>query len=257
MGKLTITKFNHHITKINESDGVSLNVDAYLVEGKDKAIVIDSLQDNTDLYETVLSLTDKPITLVITHGHPDHAGVSTKKFVKNNIDVFMSEKDKDILNSFVQDDWKNHLKNVKEGDTFDLGDITLEVIECGGHTPGSIVLLDKDHEEMFTGDAIGSGGFWMQLDHCLPLHSYLENVKRLYEKVKDLKHLQLFFGHSCQSDGIQSLDYIEDNINATIAIINGKLTSSLKTLDMGYVKLKYCSVSYGKMKDYCFNPDNL
>lgn len=257
MGKITITKINDHITKINETDEPKLNVDCYLVEGKQKAVLIDSLQDNVDLYKTVRSLTDKPISLIITHGHPDHAGVSTKEFIENNIDVYMNEKDKPILDSFTKEEWKNDLKNIKNGGVFDLGEIKLEVIECAGHTPGSIVLLDKENQEMFTGDAIGSGGFWMQLDHSLPLHMYLENVERLYDLVKDYSNLKLYFGHSYQSDGIQSLQYIQDNITATIAILSGKLTSGLQILDMGYMKLKFCSVAYGKMKDYCFNPENL
>lgn len=257
MGKLSVIKINDHITKINETDETSLNVDAYLVEGEQRAVVIDSLQDDPDLYDTILSLTNKPISLIITHGHPDHAGVSTKKFVENHVNVYLNEKDLPVLETFVKEDWKNELKNIQEGDIFDLGGIQLEVIECAGHTPGSIVLYDKQQQEMYTGDAIGSGGFWMQLDHSLPLHKYLDNVERLYDLVKDDPQLKLYFGHSYQSDGIQSLPYIQDNITATIAILSGKLTSELQTLDMGYMKLVFCSVKYGLMKDYCFNPKNL
>ena len=44
----------------------------YLVVGKEKACVIDTMNGYNDLYAAVTRLTDKPLTVVNTHGHPDH-----------------------------------------------------------------------------------------------------------------------------------------------------------------------------------------
>ena len=44
----------------------------YLVIGSEKACVIDTMNGYNDLYRAVRKITDKPVTVVNTHGHPDH-----------------------------------------------------------------------------------------------------------------------------------------------------------------------------------------
>ena len=44
----------------------------YLVVGHERACVIDTMNGYNDLYQAVRELTDKPLTVVNTHGHPDH-----------------------------------------------------------------------------------------------------------------------------------------------------------------------------------------
>jgi len=46
----------------------------YLVEGSEKAALIDAGTTITGLDKIVASLTKKPVMLVVTHAHPDHAG---------------------------------------------------------------------------------------------------------------------------------------------------------------------------------------
>lgn len=257
MGKLTQTKVNDHIIKINETDDHGLNVDSYLVIGNQKAVVIDALQDNPDLYDEIIQLTSLPISVLLTHGHPDHAGKSCKKFIENHVPIYMNQDDQFVLDMFEEDDWKNHILPLDDGDVFDLGGIILKTIQCAGHTPGSVVFLDMNHEELYSGDAIGSGGFWMQLDHCLSLHEYLSNVEHLYEIIKEYKNLKIYLGHSGQSQTMPSLKYVEDNIEATKKIIDGSLSSELKTMHVGNQDIEYCSVSYGEIWDYCYNPKNI
>ncbi len=43
----------------------------YLVVGNEMACVIDTMNGYNDLYQAVRKLTDKPLTVVNTHGHPD------------------------------------------------------------------------------------------------------------------------------------------------------------------------------------------
>lgn len=50
---------------------------------------------------------------------------------------------------------------LNQGDTVQVGEVTLEVIHLRGHTPGSIALLYRDptgHPHLFTGDSLFPGG---------------------------------------------------------------------------------------------------
>ena len=44
----------------------------YLVIGREKACVIDTMNGYCDLKKEVRKITDKPLIVVNTHGHPDH-----------------------------------------------------------------------------------------------------------------------------------------------------------------------------------------
>ena len=46
----------------------------YVVEGADRAVLIDTGSGTGDLDALVRSLTEKPYEVYLTHGHVDHAG---------------------------------------------------------------------------------------------------------------------------------------------------------------------------------------
>lgn len=46
----------------------------FLIVGEEKALLIDTGTGVCDLPATLRYLTDKPVQVVLTHGHPDHAG---------------------------------------------------------------------------------------------------------------------------------------------------------------------------------------
>lgn len=257
MGVLKTEWLNDHIININESDESGLNVDSYLILGSRNAVVVDALQDNEDLLDTVRSFTDKPLSLLLTHGHPDHAGKSCRKFVEAGIPVYMNENDACLLFSFAKGEWTKKIIPLKERDTFDLGERKIISHVCPGHTQGSFVFFDEKYHELFSGDAIGSGGFWMQLSHSSPLHSYLLSVERLYNMMKPYSDLKIYFGHRYQTSYIPSLEYIEDNIEATKKIISGELHAEKQTMQLGEEKITFCSVSYGLIHDYCFDPEKI
>ena len=48
----------------------------YLIEGKDKAVLIDAGTHIPGLDKIVAGITDKPVTLLLTHVHGDHAGAA-------------------------------------------------------------------------------------------------------------------------------------------------------------------------------------
>ena len=253
-----VYQINEHITKINETNDNGLNVDAYLVKGKQSAVVIDTLQDTTQLYDIIRNLTNLPLSVLCTHGHPDHVGKATEKFVEMQVPVYMHPLDKDLLASFRDADWINQIHYSLQNEmVFDLGDYLLETICCAGHTPGSVMFLNEKNGEFFTGDAIGSGGFWMQLKHCLPLHTYLKNVESVYEKVHEIPNLKLYFGHSAQSKGIPNIQYVEENILATKKILNKELVGERIDLQIENEVYHVRQACYKQVYAYCYDPNNL
>jgi len=66
-------------------------------------------------------------------------------------------------------------KSGKVRDVFDLGDRQIEVIHVGGHSPGSIVLLDRRIRIAFTGDAC-NGNTLLGFGNALPIEEYLGNL---------------------------------------------------------------------------------
>ena len=44
----------------------------YIIEGKDKAVLIDAGTNIPDLDKIVAGITKKPVSLLLTHGHGDH-----------------------------------------------------------------------------------------------------------------------------------------------------------------------------------------
>ena len=52
----------------------------YLVEGDKRAVLIDAGTRIKDLDKLVAQLTSKPVTLIITHVHPDHTGSAINYF---------------------------------------------------------------------------------------------------------------------------------------------------------------------------------
>ena len=58
------------MTEITDLSGVH----CFLVEGRDKALLIDTMTGLRGLPAFVATLTDLPVEVALTHGHMDHAG---------------------------------------------------------------------------------------------------------------------------------------------------------------------------------------
>ena len=56
------------------------NETLYIVEGDERALLIDAGTNIKDLDKIVAGITSKPVTLVATHVHPDHTGASINYF---------------------------------------------------------------------------------------------------------------------------------------------------------------------------------
>ena len=155
----------------------------YLVEGDKRAVLIDAGTRIKDLDKLVAKLTSKPVTLIITHVHPDHTGSAINYFPS----LYINAADTVNIPQFMPD-YKGEVKYLKDHEVIDLGNRQLTVIFTPGHTPGSTTFIDKEAGYGFSGDSFGSGNLLLTLPfstlqntcermlHCMERH----NIQRLY-----------------------------------------------------------------------------
>ena len=128
------------------------NESLYLVEGNNKAVLIDAGTNIKDLDKIVASITKKPVMLVATHVHPDHTGPSIDCFSE----LYINQADTVGIPQFMPN-YKGAVKFLKDREIIDLGGRQVEVVFTPGHTPGSTTFIDKAAGYGFSGDSFGSG----------------------------------------------------------------------------------------------------
>ena len=235
----------------NKPDGVHSYVDMYLIEGSSKALLVDAGESNEDLIGFIRTLTEKPVDLLITHGHGDHAAAFAQ-FDR----VFLSHQDIDILNTiFGYNMDETMVINLQGGEVFDLGDCKLEVIALPGHTYGSVVLLDAERQLLFSSDSLGSGGIWMQLPQCTSVEAYAGELRRLEQRVEGMDHLQIFVGHDCQRSLGFGKSYLQDVRTVAEKIVSGEVIGRpTENKDDFFGGL---FASYGQMSEFIYKPGNI
>jgi glyoxylase-like metal-dependent hydrolase (beta-lactamase superfamily II) len=132
-----------------------------------KAAVVDP---GGDVERIVKVLEDEGLTLekiLVTHGHCDHAGSALEMSEEYHVpiegpqreDAFwieMLEQQSRMFGlpgarSFEPTRWLEH------GDTVTVGDETLEVLHCPGHTPGHVVFFSREGKFAIVGDVLFAG----------------------------------------------------------------------------------------------------
>ncbi len=211
------------------SIGGMANDQMYLVIGGKKAMLVDTGMGIGDLAGVVRGITDLPVIVVNTHGHPDHAGGNS-----NFNEVWLPEKDLDIMqtmcttnyrrddikaaNAENNPDYQQMLDDLVETKAFDirylapdqvidLGSRQFSILETPGHTPGSLCLVSYQEEIVFAGDTIVATPAWLYLKHSLPLHVYYQSLQKV-DKL-GFKNLVIYPGHPPVPLGS---DYLKDLI---------------------------------------------
>lgn len=204
----------------------------YVVIGEEKAAVIDSGMGAGELRRTVEKIAPgRGIVVFNTHCHFDHsAGNFQFPEVYIHPGCIKDQDGTEALEATWGENrdrlprYKTRRLPLKEGDVFDLGGTTLEVIETPGHTPGCVCLLDRKHRILFAGDQIVSSGHcvWM-LDH-LPWAAFstvsMECYLRSLRKIESLGDAYDGFlgGHD---DHILGKEYLQEIIRLAVSIIDG------------------------------------
>ena len=143
-------------------------VSFYVLEGSEKALIIDSGHIIKNFKSLIAKITQKPYILAVTHGHPDHVG-SINEFDM----IYMNKKDEYLIPNY-----KGTITNINQGYIFDLGNRKVEVIDMPGHTEGSIGFLDQNGKFLLVGDSIGYITCWMHLSN-LPLETLIKTLEYL------------------------------------------------------------------------------
>lgn len=172
-----VIRVDQDIFEINEFDGVSM----FLIIGSERALLVDTGVGIGDLAGFLPRLTDKPVDVVVTHNHRDHAG-NAPRFER----IYMSVKDKEIapivrpwtsapsrrqfahrtLGMYPEraypwtdediveftPEQEPEVIGVEDGYVFDLGNRKEKVILVPGHTPGSLAILDDLTGCLLAGD---------------------------------------------------------------------------------------------------------
>jgi hydroxyacylglutathione hydrolase len=213
---------------------------AYLIEGADRAVLVDACTGQEGLKQAVEKLVGaKPVVVALTHGHGDHSGG-----VKFFSDVLVHPDDAGMLTTAAAT-----RRDLRDGEAIDLGGTKLEVIAIPGHTPGSVVFYNRAARYAMTGDGIGSSMVWMQIS-SLPLTTYLASVKRL-EAMKDAID-DLYVGHHEQEKVTLTRQYITDMRIVTEQVLSG--TAETSPYEMGSRSGR--QATYGSAR-LVFSPDRL
>ena len=180
---LAISKLEQGVWVVETTDMTTM----YIIEGAERAMLIDTGTNCDALDEVVRKITNKPLIVVVTHNHPDHAGN-----IRYFDEAYMHPSDTLIqLGVEVQGKYRW----LQDGDVFDLGGRKLEVMWMPGHTPGSIVLLDPAINAAYTSDTFGSGQVWMQLRPHTPMRTYYESCVRMEKIMREQNITKLYVGH--------------------------------------------------------------
>lgn len=230
----------------------------YLIEGGERALVIDTGMEARALIPLLRTLTEKPFVLALTHAHPDHmyhadefetvclgrADIAAWKGTLRLVtDVLVGmrklPKKKFPVETYVP---------VTGRTKIDLGGNVIEALEAPGHTPGSMMYVDHQHRCIFTGDAVGSGMFvLMALPGCLKLSDYRDSLARLLKKLEPIADYRMYGGHLSQERGAGERG--EDYYNpVTIEVVRDLYTLCDKLLKKELLPQGkgFLSAKYGK-----------
>lgn len=190
-----------------------LGVAMYLIIGDERSLLIDTGYGLPGLSEFVRSLTSLPFIVALTHGHVDHA-MGAGEFDE----VYMSHEDLECFRyhsemscrmhviRMIEPDFDGPLTapytkefiDLKDGQMFDLGNVSVRTIAVPGHTRGTMVFLIEEERAVIFGDACGPGTLVME-EFSSTISEYLASLKHLKEYETEYDHIYRFHG-TCVSE---------------------------------------------------------
>lgn len=215
-------KVTQHVTAIHSLTGENM----YLVEGDERAALIDTCLGVGNLKALVETLTKKPVIVLLTHGHLDHA-LGAPDFDK----VYMNGKDREIYKEMCpiperrgymeaglppeiyaqikEEDFtapmpEKEFLPLEDGMVFDLGGIRVEAIAYPGHTQGSMVFLIREERILVLGDACNNSTF-LFTEESSPVSEYRETTLKVAEKTKG-RYDRVFLSHGDIDTGSEIMD---------------------------------------------------
>ncbi len=226
-------KVNDTITAIRSKTGEIM----YLIEGQNRAVLVDTCLGIGHLRDFVQNLTTEPLTVLLTHGHVDHA-MGAPEFD----DVYMNHADTLIYEEMSPiEERKGYLKailggntpdfsdqdfikpspmnfhDLQDGDSFDLGGIHLDIYGLPGHTRGSVIILIREEGILILGDACNTATFLFD-KNSLPVETYKKNLQNVSKRLKG-RYNRAFL---CHHDMEASADIMDNVIDVCDTILQNK-----------------------------------
>ena len=168
-----------------------------LLDGGERALLVDTGYGLEDVSAFVRTLTDRQISVLLTHHHYDHT-LGARWFER----AMLFPED---MVDFALYTGPAHRRRVleralsegltPEGDALTapiptpaplaegpiaLGNMTAHVLRCPGHTPGSAVVWVPERALLLTGDS-WNPTTWLFFPEALPVREYRRNLARLLE----------------------------------------------------------------------------
>lgn len=192
MHEIKIEKLNEHFYRFVDASFTA----CYLVIGKEKAALLDTGIGMKGFRSIVDSITNLPLTVLLSHGHADHIG-GMHEF--EDCTVYLNAKDECLLEDHVnlaerlkyachftndvqldelQEPWNMRYTPLENNQCFDLGGITVEMVAVPGHTQGMMCPLIKEDRTIIFGDACGVAVMLLN-EHSSSVSEYLESLKYL------------------------------------------------------------------------------
>ena len=135
-------------------------------EVTNEAVLVDPGGDAEMLKSRVAELQVKPVKLLLTHGHFDHAGAAAELAEFWGIPVIgPHQEDEFLLESIPEWSAQYRLDGrsvtpdqlLNKGDVVQFGEQSLDVHHCPGHTPGHVVFVHTEARMAFVGDVLFQG----------------------------------------------------------------------------------------------------
>lgn len=173
---------------------------AYLILGKQKAILFDAGMGISDIKKGAEELTKLPIMVLNSHTHDDHVGGNWEFPTVYSMDTGFSRQNAkgsvadaqaeiapgeicgDLPKNFDRAAYRTkpwHISRyLHDGETLDLGGRVIQVIATPGHTPDSITLYDRVKGLLFTGDTYYPAPIWLYRPET-NLDQYAASIQKL------------------------------------------------------------------------------
>lgn len=245
----------------------ALDVCVTLLVGKDAALLFDTGYGLFPLPDLVRSLTDKPLSVLLSHGHHDHAA-GAYQFPE----VWIDAADMPVCKKYTDVDIRRSVwqRAAKEGclpeafdadayesvgtgpvfplerDSFSLGGLTAQVVAMPGHTPGAVGLFVPEYALLLVGDS-WNPATWLFFPESGPVREYA----RMMQGIRALPFQQVLASHYHH---LASGDRLASYING----LTSECLEAAKPIDMpGYGHIHVRSCRPGGDTVLYFNGDKL
>ncbi len=204
--------------------------DIWLVRGQDRDLAVDTGSGIVDPYPLISAIAGKPVTAVALNSYYDHAGgwhcfpdrachpldapdLENPKSEQSSVSTYLNDgtlwslpwAGYDVADYTFAPATPTHL--VEHGNSFDLGDRTLEVLHVPGRSAGGLAIWEAATGSLFTSDMLYDGDHGPSWPPDDPV-TYCASLRRM----RDLPVRCVYPGHYGTMDRQRMLEVIDHQI---------------------------------------------